>query len=161
MYTRPLREEMMKVQSRRRTNLSRLAPELYLVVGILISAVFCSIPFAQVVDATRTVYYVSDDQNRVEVGFGGPKVTWVSVFCNRTAEIRFLYQNGTWMSTQSVLVASIQAMNAGYNYNAEHATTVIEINAEGPFVVRIVYTYPVEMQMSLFERALYSLTLMR
>jgi len=133
--------------------MKHLAPESYLIIGLLLASVLCSIPFTQVIDTTRTVDYVSNDQ--IEVGFGGPKVTWVNVVCNTTVEIRFMYQNGTWISTQNVLLASARTISASYNFNAEHTTTVVQILSDSPFRVWITYTYPVEMEMSLFSRVFY------
>ncbi|MFW9956311.1 MAG: hypothetical protein ACFFD3_17345 [Candidatus Thorarchaeota archaeon] len=128
-------------------------PESYLILGILLAIAVCSIPFPQAVDTTRTVDYISD--GHIEVGFGGPSVTWVTVVCNTTAEIRFMYQNGTWIGTENVLLASVQTMSAIYNFNAEHSTTVIQISSDNPFQVQIKYTYAVERVLSLFGRAFY------
>jgi len=133
--------------------MKRPNPESYLILGILLAIAVCSIPFPQAVDTTRTVNYVSDGQ--IEVGFGGPSVTWVSVTCNTTADIRFMYQNGTWIGIENVLLASVQTMSASYNFNAEHSTTVIQISSDNPFQVRITYTYAVERELSLFGRAFY------
>ncbi len=59
----------------RKRNLS----EQFLIIGLVLAILFCSIPFKQEVEATRVAEYVSLDQYQVEVGFGGPKVTWVTV----------------------------------------------------------------------------------
>ena len=131
----------------------RFTPDLYLVIGLLLVLIVCSIPFPQVIDATRTVDYVSEDQ--IEIGFGGPSVTWVNVVCNTTAEIRFMYQNGTWIGTENILLASVQTMSASYNFNAEHSTIIVQIISSSPFQVQIKYTYPIEREMSLFSRAFY------
>lgn len=133
--------------------MKRFTPDSRLMIGILIAFVLCSVPIPQVIDATRTHDYVSDDQ--IEIGFGGPRITWVNVVCNTTVEIRFMYQNGTWISTENVLLASIQTMSASYNFNAEHSTIVVQISSGSPFQVQITYTYPIEMEMSLFSRAFY------
>jgi hypothetical protein len=135
--------------------MKHLAPELYLIIGLLLASVVCTIPFTQIVDTTKTVSYASDDQNQFEFGFGGPRVTWVNVICNITVEIRFMFQNGSWMTTHNVLLASVQTRSASYNFNAEHATTVVQIISSSPFQVRITYTYPIEMELSLFSRAFY------
>ncbi len=133
--------------------MKHLTPESYLIAGILLAIVVCSIPFPQVIDETKTIDYVSEE--RIEIGFGGPSVTWVNVVCNTTVEIRFMYQNGTWISTENVLLASIQTMSASYNFNAEHSTIVLEVSSSSPFHVWITYTYPVETELSLFSRAFY------
>jgi len=130
-----------------------LSPESYLILGILLAIVVCSVPFPQAVDTTKTVDYVSDGQ--IEIGFGGPSVTWVNVICNATAEIRFMYPNGTWIGIENVLLASVQTMSASYNFNAEHSTTVIQITSSSPIQVRVTYTYAIEMDLSLFGRAFY------
>jgi hypothetical protein len=105
------------------------------------------------------VEHQSDDNNQYSIAYGGPKVSWVNVICNRSAEIRFMYQNGTWIATQNVLLKTIQAPSAMFNYNAEHSTTVIEIISDGPFMVRIVYVYLIEMQINIFGRVLYEIDL--
>jgi hypothetical protein len=135
--------------------MKHLEPEFYLIIGLLLASVVCSIPFTQSVDTTRTAEYRSDGQNQIEIGFGGPRVTWVSVVCNTTVEIQFMYQNGTWISTENILLASVKTMSASYNFNAEHSTIVILISADNPFQVRITYTFSVEMEMSIFNRVFY------
>jgi len=137
--------------------MKQLPPESYLIIGLLVASVICSIPFTQTIETIKIVDYVSNDQNQIEVGFGGPKVTWVNVVCNTTVEILFMYQNGTWIATQNVILASVQTMSASYNFNAEHATTVVQISSDSPFRVRITYTYPIEMELSLFDRAFYAI----
>jgi hypothetical protein len=137
--------------------MKHLDPESYLIVGVLLATVVCSIPFTQVVDTTKTVNYVSNALNQIEVGFGGPRVIRVDVVCNTTAEIRFMYQNGTWISTQNVLLASVQTMAASYNFNAEHTTIVIQVSSNGPFEASITYTYHIEMELSIFSRVFYSI----
>jgi hypothetical protein len=137
----------------------RLAPESCLIIGILLATIVCSIPFTQEVGTIYTVEYQSDDSYQYTIAFGGPKVNWVNVICNRTVEIRFMYQNGTWIATQNVLLKAVQAMNVMFNFNAEHSTTVIEIISDGPFLARIVYMYPVEVEMNLFARVFYEMDL--
>lgn len=128
----------------------------YYIIGFLAVAVLFSIPYSQLVETDHKVSYASDPENRIEITYGGPKVTWVSVVCNITAEIHFMYPNGTWVGQHNVLLASIVSMRAAFNYNGEHSTTIIEIISEEPFVASITYTYLVPMEMSFFERILYS-----
>jgi hypothetical protein len=137
--------------------MKHLEPEFYLIIGLLLASVVCSIPFTQVVDTIRVADYGSDSQNQIEIGFGGPRVTWVNVVCNTTVDIQFMYQNGTWISTQNVLLASVRTISASYNFNAEHSTTVVVISSDSPFRVRITYTYPIEMEMSIFNRIFYTI----
>jgi hypothetical protein len=139
--------------------LRRLAPESYVMIVILLSTVVCSIPFTQEVSTVRTVEYLSDEHFQYTVAFGGPRVSWVNVICNRSAEIRFMYQNGTWISTENVILETVQAMTVMFNFNAEHVTTIVEIISDGPFLVRIVYMYPIETEISLFARALHEMEL--
>jgi hypothetical protein len=139
--------------------MKHLTSEFYLIIGLLLASVICSIPFTQVVDASRVADYISDGQNQIEIGFGGPKVTWVNVVCNTTAQIQFMFQNGTWISTQNVLLASANTMSASYNFKADHSTIVIQISSDGPFKARITYIYLVEMEMSIFNRAFYMMRL--
>jgi hypothetical protein len=139
--------------------LRHLAPESYLIIVILLATAVCSIPFTQEVSAVRTVEHISDDHYQYSVAFGGPRVSWVNVICNRSAEIRFMYQNGTWIETENILLETVQARSVMFNFNTEHATTVVEIISDGPFLVRIVYIYPIETQMSLFARMLYEMEL--
>ena len=131
--------------------------ESCLVIGLVLVAIFSTIPFNQVVVVTKTVEYTSMDQNQIEIFYGGPKVSLVKVFCNRTAEIRFMYLSGVWISTTSILLASFKATAASYNYNAEHVTTVVEVISNGPILVRIEYTYIIEIEASLFDRFFYTL----
>jgi hypothetical protein len=126
----------------------------YLIIGFVLVVIFSSIPFRQVVEVTKTVEYTSNDEYYVEIGFGGPKVTWVKVMCNRTAEIRFMYQSGVWVSQENVLLATFRSTLARYDFNAEHTTNMIEVISEGPILVQIVYTYLTEMESSLFDRFL-------
>jgi predicted peptidase len=86
-------------------------------------------------------------------------VSRVNVICNRSAEIHFMYQNGTWIETENILLETVQARSVMFNFNAEHVTTVVQITSDGPFLVRIAYIYPIETQMSLFARALYEMEL--
>jgi hypothetical protein len=126
----------------------------YLIIGFVLVVIFSSIPFRQVVEVTKTVEYTSNDEYYVEIGFGGPKVTWVKVMCNRTAEIRFMYQSGVWVSQENILLATFRSTVARYDFNAEHTTNMIEVISEGPILVQIVYTYLTEMESSLFDRFL-------
>jgi hypothetical protein len=128
----------------------------YYTIGILLVAVLISVPFDQLVETNHKVSYTSDDENRIEITFGGPRVTWVTVACNITTDIHFMYPNGTWMAIHNVLLASIRSTNARYNYNGEHSTTIVEIVSEEPFIAYITYTYLVSMKMSYFERMVYS-----
>ncbi|MFW9799516.1 MAG: hypothetical protein ACFFD9_03720 [Candidatus Thorarchaeota archaeon] len=136
-------------------------PEIedYFLIGLLLAAVFCSIPFTQVIETVKVVEYTSEDSNRIEAGFGGPKVTQVTVESNRTAEIRFMFLDGVWISTKTVLLASFIATRAGYNYKGEHSTVVIEVLSDEPIRVRIIYTYNVAIESSFLSRALDSLRL--
>lgn len=129
--------------------------EYFLVIGLVLAILFCSIPFKQVVEVTKVAEYSSIDEYHVEVGFGGPKVTWVIVTCNRTAEIRFLHQTGVWISTRNVILASFRSATASYNFKSEHATNIVEVISDGPILVRIVYTYLLETEVSFFSRVLY------
>lgn len=128
----------------------------YYIVGILLVATLLSLPFEQLVEANREVRYTSNEENRIEITFGGPRITWVAVECNITAEINFMYPNGTWVSIHNVLLVSVVSTNARYNYNSEHSTTIVEIIGEEPFIAYITYTYLVTVEMSYFERVLYS-----
>ncbi len=134
-------------------------PEIedYLVIGLILAAVLCSIPFTQVVETATVVEYTSGKPYRLETGFGGPKVTLVTVESNRTAEIRFMFKEGVWLSTKTVLLASFRATYARYNYNGEHSTVMIEVVSDGPILVRIVYSYNVVVESSFFGRAFDSL----
>ena len=131
--------------------------EWFLIIGFILAILFCSIPFKQVVEVTKGVEYTSMENHHIEVGFGGPSVTWVTVMCNRTAEIRFLYQTGVWTSMETVLLASYRSMAASFNFNSEHSTNIVEVVSNGPILVRIVYSYLIEAEFNLFSRVLYSL----
>ena len=139
-----------------RAIMKRLSSEYFLIIGLILAIVFCSIPFKQEVEVTKVAEYASLDQYQVEVGFGGPKVTWVTVTCNRTAEIRFMHNIGVWLSTKNVLLASFRSATARYNFRAEHSTNIVEVISDGPILVRVVYTYLFETEISLFIRVLYS-----
>lgn len=136
--------------------MKRHSSEDFLIIGLVIAILFCSIPFKQDVEMTKIVEYTSSDQNHIEVGFGGPKVTRVTVMCNRTAEILFMHQIGVWVSTQNVVLASFRSATASHNFRAEHTTNIVEVISDGPILVRIVYTYLLETEVSLFIRVLYS-----
>jgi hypothetical protein len=131
----------------------------YIVIGIILLVVVCSIPFRQVVEMTKVEEYTSTDQYHIVIGFGGPKVTWVTVNCNRTAEIRFIYQVGAWLSIQDVLLASFRSTTARYYFNSEHSMNIVEVISDRPIIVRVVYTYLLETEMNLFSRFLYSIGL--
>ncbi len=131
----------------------------YLVIGIILATIFSSVPIRQVIEVADASEYTSNGKYHVEAGFGGPKVTWVTVICNRTAEIRFMYQNGVWISTNNVLLASFRSTIARYNFNAEHSTNIIEVLSDGPILVRIVYTYLTEMETNLLGYFLYTIGL--
>lgn len=128
----------------------------YLLVScIILTFLVCSIPFKQEVEVTRTTFHVAFDEYHLEIGFGGPKVTWVTVMCNRTAEIRFLHQTGVWISTESVLLASFESAIARHNFGGEHTTNIVEIDSDGPFIVVIEYTYILETEVSVFSRTMF------
>lgn len=133
--------------------------DCYIVIGIILLVVVSSIPFRQVVEMTKVVEYTSTDQYHIVVGFGGPKVTWVTVNCNRTAEIRFMHQVGVWVSIRNVLLASFRSTTARYNFNSEHSMNIVEVISDGPIIVRVVYTYLLETEVTLFSRFLYSIGL--
>jgi len=78
------------------------------------------------------------------------------VMCNRTADIRFMYQTGVWVSTQNIILASFRSAAVSYNFRAEHTTNIIEVVSDGPFLARIIYTYLLETEVNLFTRVLYS-----
>ena len=137
--------------------MKRKTSDYFIVIGFILAILFCSIPFKQVVEVKKAADYTSIDNYHIEVGFGGPSVTWVTVMCNRTAEIWFLHQTGVWVSTQNVLLASFRSMTASYNFNSEHSTNIVEVISDGPILVRIVYTYLIETEANLFSRALHSL----
>ncbi|MHA2026564.1 MAG: hypothetical protein ACW98U_11755 [Candidatus Thorarchaeota archaeon] len=136
--------------------MKRLSNEHLLIIGLILAIVFCSIPFKQEVEVIKIVEHTSLDQYHVEVGFGGPKVTWVTVICNRTAEIRFMHQTGVWVSTQNVLLASFRSTTASYNFKSEHSLNIVEIVSDGPILVRIIYRYLLVTEVSCFVRVLYS-----
>jgi hypothetical protein len=131
--------------------------DYFLIIGIVLAILLCSIPFKQVVEVEKAKEYTSTDNFHIEVGFGGPSVTWVTVMCNRTAEIRFLYLEGVWISTHSVILASFRSMTASYNFKAEHTINLVEVISDGPILVRVVYTCLVETEVSYFSTILYSL----
>ena len=136
--------------------MKRRSSENFLIIGLVLAILFCSIPFKQVIEVTKIEEYTSTDKYHIEVGFGGPDVTWVTVTCNRTAEIRFMHQIGVWISTQNVLLASFRSATARYNFNTEHSTNIVEVISDGPILVRIIYTYLFETEVSLFIRFLDS-----
>ncbi|NHI88952.1 MAG: hypothetical protein EAX87_05465 [Candidatus Thorarchaeota archaeon] len=133
----------------------------YLIVGIVLVVIFNSIPVSQIVEGTNSTEYTSSDQNHIEVGFGGTRVTWVTVICNRTSEIRFMYQDGVWTSTSNTLVASFESTLASYSFEAEHSVYIIEVTSSGPFLVSVTYTYQIEIKTSYFGAFLYSLGIYR
>ncbi len=122
------------------------------VVGIILIVVVGSIPVNQIVERDHRAYYLSNQDNRIEVTFGGPTITWVTVECNTTTQVRYMYQNGTWVGQENVLLSSTFAMKAKFNYFGEHSTIVVEIIADGPFMAAITYTYLVAERMTYFER---------
>lgn len=128
----------------------------FYILSILLVTTLFSVPFYQLVEINHKETYVSNDENRIEITFGGPKITWVTVECNVTAEIHFMFQDGVWTATHNVLLVSILSKNARFNYNSEHPTTVVEIIGQEPFDVRITYTNLIPMEMSCFGRLLYS-----
>ena len=134
--------------------MKRYSNEYLMIIGLVLAFLICSIPFKQEVERTEVAEYTSLDQNQVEVGFGGPKITWVTVMCNRTAEIRFMHQTGVWVSTETVLLASFRSKIASYNFRSEHSTTIIEVVSDGPILVHIAYTYLLETEINLFNRVL-------
>ncbi|MFX1559179.1 MAG: hypothetical protein ACFFBL_01200 [Promethearchaeota archaeon] len=137
--------------------MKRKKSEYILVVGFVLAILCCSIPFKQVVEVTKATEYTSLDNHHIEVGFGGHSITWVTVMCNRTAEIRFLHQSGVWYSTQNVLLASYRTRTVSYNFNSEHSTYIVEVISDGPILVRIIYTYLVETEVNIFSRVLFSI----
>ena len=126
------------------------------ILGIIIIVALGSIPINQTVEKDLSTHYSSDQDNRIEILFGGPRITWVTVECNITAEIHYMYQNGTWVGTQNVLLESVVATRAQYNYYGEQSTIVIEVIADEPFLAYITYTYLDTIKMSYFERILYA-----
>ena len=133
----------------------------YLIVGIVLLVIFNLIPVSQIVEGTSFTEYTSNDRYHIEVGFGGTRVTWVTVVCNRTSEIQFMYQDGVWTSTTNTLVASFESTTARYNYDAEHSVYVIEVTSSGPILVSVTYTYQIEIETSYFGSFLYSLGIYR
>lgn len=131
--------------------------DYFLIIGFVLAILLCSIPFKQVVEVEKVKEYTSTDNYHIEVGFGGPSVTWVTVMCNRTAEIRFLYLEGVWISTHSVLLASFKSKAASYDFKSEHSINFVEVLSDGPILVRVVYTCLVETEVSYFSTILYSL----
>jgi len=129
------------------------------IIGTLLIVVVVSIPFDQIIEVDEEGMYTSNDDNRIELTYGGPRITWVTVECNITAEINFMYPNGTWIGINNVLLASITSDKARFNYNSEHVTTIVEIVAEQPFLAHVTYTYLAVMRMSYVERFLYTLRL--
>lgn len=132
----------------------RLENEDYLVVGLLLATLFCSIPFSYTVEVTEVYEDNPVDWHNIISGFGGPGITWVTVELNRTAEIRFMYLSGVWISTYNVLLASTTTDRASFNYNAEYSTVIIEITSAGPVHLRILYKYELERTESIFGRSL-------
>ena len=133
----------------------------YLIIGIVLVVIFNSIPVSLIVENTRYTEYTSNDQYHIEVGFGGKKVTWVTVECNRTSEIRFMYQDGVWMSTSNILVSSFESTIARYNFDEIHSFYVIEVISTGPILVSVTYTYQIQIETSYFGSFLYSLGVYR
>jgi hypothetical protein len=130
--------------------------DYYIVIGFILLVVVSAIPFRQVIDVTKVVEYNSTDQYYIQASFGGPDVTWVSVTCNRTSEIRFMHQIGVWVSTRNALLASFRSTTARYNFNSEYSMNIVEVVSDGPFIVRIIYTYLVETEVNLIDRFLFS-----
>ncbi len=130
-----------------------------ILIGIVLMVIFSSIPFKQVVSVTKTVEYVSDDDYCIQSGFGGPDVTWVTVMCNRTAEIRFMYQSGIWVSAKNVLLASFTSKSVTFYYNKYYTTNMVEIISDGPIQVVIVFGYLIETESSFFENILHMMKL--
>lgn len=126
------------------------------IIGIILILVVGSIPVDQMIEKDLKVQYLSDQENRIEVSFGGPRITWVTVECNITAEIHYLYPNGTWVGIQNILLESTTAMRSRFNYYGEHPTVIVEVIGETPFLARITYTYITTMKMSYLERVLYT-----
>ncbi|MFW9768839.1 MAG: hypothetical protein ACFFF9_16425 [Candidatus Thorarchaeota archaeon] len=121
-----------------------------LIICLMLAILFCPIPTKQELDTKRTTMHAFSQDYNFEVGFGGPAITWVTVLCNRTAEIRFLCQEGVWISTETILLASFRTTAARYNFNAEHSTNIVQVRSDGPFEVQIIYTYKLEAELTLF-----------
>ena len=136
------------------TRLKRRSTEFLLITGLALAILICSIPFKQEVEVTKVEEYTSSDQYHIEIGFGGPEVTWVKVMCNRTAEIRFMYHTGVWVSTKTVLLSSYRSTIASFNFKSEHSTNIIDIVSDGPILVHVAYTYLLETEINLFNRVL-------
>lgn len=134
--------------------MKRLGNEDYLVIGLLLATLFCSIPFTQIVKVTEVYEETPRNWEDIMWGFGGPRVTWAIVELNRTAEIRFMYPNGIGLPAQHVILESTTSDRASFNYNAEHYTVMIRIITEGPVHLRISYTYEVETVRSIFSKSL-------
>lgn len=128
--------------------------------GTILIIVLGLVPINQVVERNYKAHYFSNQDNRIEITFGGPRVTWVTVECNITTEIHYLYPNGTWVGLRNVLLASAVAMKAQYNYYGEYPTIIVEIVAEEPFMAYITYTYLTTVKMNYFERVLYTFNLL-
>ncbi len=137
------------------TIMNRQSSDRFIVFGLVMLIIFCSIPFKQQIEVIKNVEYTSTDQFHVEVGFGGPRITWTTVMCNRTVEIRFIHQTGVWISTQNVVLASFRSTAASYNFKADHSTYIIEITADGPFFGHISYTCLVEIETNVINGVLY------
>ena len=129
------------------------------VVGIILIITLGSIPVDQFVEKEITSNFSSANENRIEIQFGGPIITWVTVVCNISTEIHYLYPNGTWVGMENVLLASTFAIKARYNYKGEHPSAIVEIISEEPFTARITYTYFDTVRMNFFERVLYTIGL--
>jgi hypothetical protein len=129
------------------------------VVGIILIIALGSIPFNQLVEKETTTNFASNNENRIEIVFGGPIITWVTVECNISSEIRYLYPSGTWIGMQNILLASTFAIKARYNYNGKHTSAIVEIISEKPFTAHITYTYFDAVRMNYFERVLYTIGL--
>ncbi|MBN2229408.1 MAG: hypothetical protein JW779_07410 [Candidatus Thorarchaeota archaeon] len=124
---------------------------LFYATSFILIAMVSFIPVPQLVEISRETTYESGEQNRLEIAYGGPKITWVTVRCNITALIRFLYSNGTWIETKNVLLTALTSVYARFNYNGEHSTTIIEVIANAPFKVTVTYEYPVISELSLID----------
>lgn len=136
------------------TRWKRQSTDLFIAIGLILAIVICSIPFRQEVEVAQSEEFTSSDQYRIEIGFGGPRVTHVRVMCNRTAEIRFMHQTGIWVSTSTVLLASVRSTIASYNFESRHSTNIVEIVSDGPIHAYIVYTYLTEANVNLFTRVI-------
>jgi hypothetical protein len=126
-------------------------------VGIILIMALGAIPVDQLLEKEVTTNFSSINENRIEIQFGGPIITWVTVECNIPAEIHYLYPNGTWVGMENVLLASTFAIKARFNYNGEHSSAIVEIISERPFTAHITYTYFDTVRMNYFERLLYTI----